>query len=154
MRTTANSRLFFPVAEKTFRNLTKFSTRHPEIRCVAVSHSSQDATEKWVVEVGGEWEVEVLVDYERDLYASWGLGMASTWHVMSPSALYSTYRLGKDEGIWNRAAESGTRWQTSGAFAIDAAGYVRWARVAKSATDLPDFKEALAALETAAKSGP
>ena len=137
------------VAEKTFRNLTQFSTRHPELQCVAVSHSSQDATDKWVVELGGEWDVRVLVDYERDLYAAFGLGVASTWHVMSPRALYATYRLGKDEGIWNRATESGTRWQMGGAFAVDAAGYVRWAKAARAADEVPDLEEAARALKAA-----
>lgn len=113
---------------------------------VAVSHSSPEATERWVVQVGGNWDVSVVVDYERELYAQWGLGVSSTWHVLNPMSLYRTIRLGKDEGIWNRTTESGTRWQTSGAFAVDADGVVRWAKVAATADDLPDLHEALGAL--------
>ncbi|KAH8894778.1 hypothetical protein GQ53DRAFT_642352 [Thozetella sp. PMI_491] len=142
-----------PFAEKTFKSLSKFSSAHPEIHCIAVSHSTQDATDKWVVEVGGEWEISVLVDYERDLYAQWGLGISTTWHALNPWSLYSTYRLGKEEGIWNRATESGTRWQTSGAFAVDAAGIVRWAKVARTADDVPNLEDARKALE-AAKAAP
>ncbi len=121
--------------------------RYPEIQCVAVSHSSQDATDQWVVELGGEWEARVVVDYERDVYAAFGLGAASTWHVLNPLSLYATYRLGKDEGIWNRATESGTRWQMGGAFAVDAAGCVRWAQVARTADEVPDLEEAARALK-------
>lgn len=98
------------------------------------------------MQVGGNWDVSVVVDYERELYAQWGLGVSSTWHVLNPMSLYRTIRLGKDEGIWNRTTESGTRWQTSGAFAVDADGVVRWAKVAATADDLPDLHEALGAL--------
>ncbi|RYP81948.1 hypothetical protein DL769_001792 [Monosporascus sp. CRB-8-3] len=113
-----------PFAEKTFKALTALSTHHPGVHFVAVSHASAEATERWVVRVGGNWDVHVVVDYEREL----------------------------DEGIWNRPAESGTRWQTSGAFAVDPpgpgpeGGVVRWAWVATSADDLPDLRAALAAL--------
>ncbi|KAK3357296.1 hypothetical protein B0T25DRAFT_589604 [Lasiosphaeria hispida] len=137
-------------------SLTKLSVRHPEIHCIAVSHSSRAATDAWVVAAGGEWNVEVVVDEARELYAQWGLGATSTWYAMSPWNLYSAYRLGKDEGIWGgdqttRGAvdASGTRWQMGGAFAVDAGGFVRWVKVPSAANDLPNFKEALLALEPA-----
>ncbi|KAK0711318.1 hypothetical protein B0H67DRAFT_602120 [Lasiosphaeris hirsuta] len=102
------------------------------------------------------WNVEVIVDEARELYAQWGLGTTSTWYAMSPWNLYSAYRLGKDEGIWGgdqttRGAvdASGTRWQMGGAFAMDAGGFVRWVKVPSAANDLPNFKEALQALEPA-----
>ena len=134
-----------PVAEKTFRQLTALSAAHGGslVHLVAVSHSSAEATERWVAQVGGHWEVSVVVDEERELYAQWGLGVGSAWHVLGPRALYGALRLGRAEGIWNRPAESGSRWQTSGAFAIDRAGVVRWAHVAASADDLPDLTAAL-----------
>lgn len=110
---------------------------------MAVSHSSPEATERWVVQVGGNWEVEVVVDHERELYAQWGLGTSSTWHVLSPLSLYKTFQLGKQENIWNRATESGNRWQTAGAFGVDADGTVRWVQVAASADDMPNLDEAV-----------
>lgn len=61
-------------------------------------------------------------------------------------ALYSVYRLGADEGIWNRPTESGSRWQKSGAFAVDGDGTIRWRHISKTADDLPDFNAALEAL--------
>jgi len=39
--------------------------------------------------------------------------------------------------------ESGDKWQMAGTFAVDEEGLVRWVRIAKSADDIPDFKEAL-----------
>lgn len=87
--------------------------------------------------------MKVIVDEERELYAQWGLGASSAWHILNPWSMYSVYALGKKEGIWNRPTESGTRWQTSGAFAIDVEGNVVWERVAKAADDVPDFREAL-----------
>lgn len=135
-----------PVAEKTFKALTTISAKHKNIHCVAVSHSSAEATEKWIPQVGGVWGVEVVVDENRDLYAQWGLGISTTWHVLSPRAIYSVFRLGKEEGIWNRPTESGSRWQMSGAFAIDRGGTVRWAHVASSADDIPNLDAGAQAL--------
>lgn len=144
-----------------FRALTHYSTRHPNVHFVAVSHSSSEATERWVIQVGGNWDVEVVIDEERELYARWGLGVASTWHVLSPLVLYRALQLGKQEHIWNRPTESGSRWQTAGAFAIAPrtaappdAGTVRWAHVAGAADDLPDLVQALAAVGVKAKPWP
>lgn len=139
--------------------MTHYSTQHPDVYFVAVSHSSPEATERWVIQVGGNWDVEVVIDEERELYAQWGLGVSNTWHVLSPVVLYKTLQLGKQENIWNRPTESGSRWQTAGAFAISppAAGdaaTVRWAHVASAATDLPDLVQALAALGVKAKPWP
>lgn len=99
-----------------------------------------------MIEVGGNWEVQVIVDYERELYAQWGLGISNTWHVLSPLTLYNTFRLGKDENIWNRATESGNRWQIGGAFSLDTTGTVKWAKPAASADELPDLEAALKSL--------
>jgi hypothetical protein len=60
--------------------------------------------------------------------------------------MYSAFKLAKDEKIWNKGTESGTRWQTAGSFAVDKEGIVRWVKVAKAADDMPDFKEGLVAL--------
>ncbi|POR37119.1 Uncharacterized protein TPAR_02616 [Tolypocladium paradoxum] len=139
-----------PFAEKTFKALTAVSDKHKNVvHCIAVSHSSAEATERWVPQVGGVWQTDIIVDEGRDLYAEWGLGLSSTWHVISPFALYSAYRLGADEGIWNRPTESGSRWQTSGAFAVDEDGTVRWEHVSSTAADLPNFGAALEALGVA-----
>ncbi|KAJ4391766.1 hypothetical protein N0V93_005386 [Gnomoniopsis smithogilvyi] len=135
-----------PFAEKSFRALTAFSTIHAgSIHCIAISHSSRQHTEAWVPQVGGEWEVEVIVDEEREIYAAWGLGLSSYWHV-GPMSFFNAMSLGKSEGIWNRTTESGTKWQIGGAFAVDRAGKVRWVSVAKTASDIPDLNAALKAL--------
>lgn len=135
-----------PFAEKTFKTLTALSTANPEIRCVAVSQSSGPETDAWVVEVGGEWEAHVIVDESRDLYKLWGLGQTSTWHAYSPWTVWSAVKLGREEGIWNREQQTGSRWQQGGAFAVDSSGFVRWAKPAQSAEEVPSFKEALRAL--------
>ncbi|KAL3959083.1 hypothetical protein ACCO45_007245 [Purpureocillium lilacinum] len=111
-----------PFAEKTFKSLTAISDQHKDdLHCVAVSHSSAEATERWVPQVGGAWQTDVVVDEGRDVYAKWGLGLS-------------------------KPTESGSRWQTSGAFAVDADGTIRWAHVSSAANDLPDFNAALDAL--------
>ncbi|OAA46660.1 Thioredoxin-like fold protein [Beauveria brongniartii RCEF 3172] len=131
-----------PFAEKVFKKLSALSHKQPDIHCIAVSHSSAVATEKWIPQVGGAWSTDVVIDERRDLYAQWGLGLSSVWHMSGPSVLYSVYRLGTDEGVWNRPTESGTRWQIGGAFAVDEGGVVRYAHVAKAADDIPDLEAA------------
>jgi hypothetical protein len=151
MRQDEHADIVFQVAEKTFKNLTALSERYGNVHCVAVSHSSREATERWIPQVGGVWQTAVIVDENRDLYAKWGLGLSSTWHAFNPMALYSVYRLGADEGIWNRPTESGSRWQKSGAFAVDEDGIVRWQHISNTADDLPNFDAALEALGIALK---
>ncbi|KEY64315.1 hypothetical protein S7711_06359 [Stachybotrys chartarum IBT 7711] len=136
-----------PFAEKTFKALSTISSElSDQIQCVAVSHSSPAATERWIPHVGGTWGVDVVVDEERDLYAQWGLGLATTWQTVGPSTIYSVFRLGLDEGIWNRPAESGTRWQKGGAFAVDGSGIVKWAHISPTADSVPDLGAAVKAL--------
>ncbi|KAL1871710.1 hypothetical protein VTK73DRAFT_1931 [Phialemonium thermophilum] len=135
-----------PFAAKTFKLFTQFSNDHRDVNCIAVSHSSQTVTDQWIVDLGGEWEVTVLVDEDRDLYAQWGLGIASTWQTLNPRTIYSAYSLARNEGIYETATGSGSKWQTGGAFAIDSDGVVRWVKVATAADDIPDFGDALKAL--------
>lgn len=93
----------FLVAEKTFRSLAALSEDRPELTCIAVSQASREVTDLWVADIGGAWEVEVVADPERGLYARWGLGLNTSWQMFNPRALYATYALGRDEGIWSRA---------------------------------------------------
>ena len=100
--------------------------------------------------LGGAGNVRVIIDPERELYAQWGLGVSSLWHVLSPWSMWSVYKLGKEEGIWNRPTESGSRWQMSGAFGVDKEGVVRWGGRAQQADWIPDFEEAVTVLENSA----
>jgi hypothetical protein len=116
---------------------------------VAVSHSDQSATSTWLEAVGGAGTtnpVQIIVDPNRELYAAWGLGTSSYWHVLSPSGLYAVYKLGKARDIWNRPTESGSRWQTAGSFGVDAGGIVRWGGVARRADEVPDWEGAVKAV--------
>ncbi|KAJ7073253.1 hypothetical protein B0H15DRAFT_793093 [Mycena belliarum] len=132
-----------PFAEKTFKNLRATAAGAPGIRFVAVSHSDRDATDRWLEAVGGKGEVEIIVDPEREIFAQWGLGLSSFWHFLSPPGLWAAYRLGKDEGIWNGPTESGNRWQTSGCFAMDREGIVRWGGAMQRADEIPNLAEAV-----------
>ncbi|KAM7194995.1 hypothetical protein V8F20_007721 [Naviculisporaceae sp. PSN 640] len=172
-----------PFAEKTFRLLTAFSNHNKkDIHCIAITQaSSQQVTDEWVIANGGEWDVEVLTDSSRELYAQWGLGLASSWwKVFGPVQLAEAYKLGVHEGIWGTGAvapslmtrsnsdsgspnqttntehaegdeSGGNKWQMGGVFAVDEEGIVRWAHVETSASDIPDFKQAKEALEEAAR---
>jgi hypothetical protein len=112
MLLVAPANLLSPVAEKTFQSLLKAAGKNPDVNFIAVSHSDQEATDKWIIAVGGEWDTHVIVDAEREVYAQWGLGVSSAWHVLNPWSMYSVWKLGKQENIWNKPTESGSRWQT------------------------------------------
>ncbi|KAF2807979.1 uncharacterized protein BDZ99DRAFT_510065 [Mytilinidion resinicola] len=132
-----------PFAEKTFISLRKTAEAHPDMRFIAVSHSDQESTDKWLNAVGGADRVNVIVDPDRELFGRWGLGVSSFMHVLNPAGLWSVYRLGKEENIWNRPTESGSRWQTSGSFAVDGEGKVKWGGPAQRADEIPSFEEAV-----------
>jgi hypothetical protein len=112
MLLVAPANLLSPVAEKTFQSLRNAAGKNPDVNFIAVSHSDQEATDKWIIAVGGEWDTHVIVDAEREVYAQWGLGVSSAWHVLNPWSMYSVWKLGKQENIWNKPTESGSRWQT------------------------------------------
>ena len=135
-----------PFAEKTFLLLRSSALSHLDVTFIAVSHSDQASTDRWVEVIGGAGKVHVIVDSERDDYADWGLGISSFWHVLNPAGMWNAYKLGKEEGISVRPTESGSRWQTSGSFAVDGQGIVRWGQAAPSADWIPDFEEAVNAI--------
>ncbi|RMY50286.1 hypothetical protein D0864_14584 [Hortaea werneckii] len=159
-----------PFAEKTFLNLRETAREHrgsggggsgDSIDFIAISHSSAAATETWLQslpQAGSEpRNLRVVVDEDREIYRAWGLGVAGYAHVLSPSALGEVWRLGSEEGIWNRPTESGSRWQVSGFFAVGVDGkgggdgegdgmVVKWGRAAERADDVPDFEEGVRAL--------
>lgn len=124
-----------------------------------------------MADVGGAWETEVVADPERSLYARWGLGLNTSWQMFNPRALYATYALGREEGIWSQAwggrkkvpvpaanaasgsgpgsstgtgtSATGNKWQMGGAFAVDVAGGVRWVHVPQASEDIVDFDPVL-----------
>ncbi|KAJ7210548.1 hypothetical protein GGX14DRAFT_626054 [Mycena pura] len=131
-----------PFAEKTLKSLRAAAAGNTGIRFVAVSHSDRSATDRWLAAVRGDG-IEVICDPDRNVFAQWGLGVSSLAHFLRPAGIWAGYRLGRDEGIWNRPVESGTRWQTSGSFAVDAAGTVRWGGAMRRADEIPDFEAAV-----------
>ena len=54
-----------------------------------------------IVQVGGEWEVQMVPDPKRELFHAWGLGLGSTWYTLNPVAMWHAFKLGgTEEGIW------------------------------------------------------
>ncbi|KAH7091023.1 hypothetical protein FB567DRAFT_558051 [Paraphoma chrysanthemicola] len=138
-----------PFAEKTFINLRALAPAHPHIQFVAVSHSDQAATDRWLAALPDpskniQPNLRIIVDAEREAYGAWGLGTSSFWHVLG--SVPSVSKLDKEEGIKVRSTESGNRWQTAGNFGVDAQGIVRWSRKDERADDMPDFNEGISAI--------
>ncbi|KAJ5709493.1 hypothetical protein N7493_010827 [Penicillium malachiteum] len=144
---------YHEVAEASFLAMRKAAAQQPDINFISISHSDQQSTEKWLEAVGGSSEkgssesVSVVVDADREVYARWGLGTVSWGHVLNPLGILAILKMGKETGIWNRPTESGSRWQGSGHWAVDAEGYVRWGGPATTAVDVIDITGALDALQ-------
>jgi hypothetical protein len=70
--------------------------------------------------IGGAWAVTVIVDEDREVYASWGLGVSTTYHLLNPWTQVAMRKLGTQEGLWAREVDpSGNRWQVGGAWSAD-----------------------------------
>ncbi|KAL7898709.1 hypothetical protein HDV63DRAFT_359360 [Trichoderma sp. SZMC 28014] len=183
-------------AQKTFLTLRTIANRHAgSITCIAISHASARATSKWIDMLGGAWNVQIVIDQERAIYAAWGLGVASSlWYCLGPTAQVQAWketgwlgekvasaidgRRGREEerrvekiltprkkggaaatvatavgnssksgdqsmavNENNPSTELGSKWQESGAFAIDGTGTVVWGGKAVRADDVMDLEE-------------
>lgn len=88
--------------------------------------------------LGGAWNVQVLIDEERALYAAWGLGLSTVWEYFNPTTQGAAWRekgwLGaKVAGSVRQGGEGeqggvgmGNKWQQGGAWAVDGNGVVVW----------------------------
>ncbi len=45
--------------------------------------------------LGGAWNVQVVIDEDRAVYAAWGLGLGSVWYVFNPTSQIAGF---KDKG--------------------------------------------------------
>lgn len=136
------------VTEKLFLQLRSLANRHTSIRFVAISHCTQQSTDDWIRKLGGAWNVDVVVDQSRELYALWGLGISNWGHVLNPRNGYNQYMLGKKEGVWGQpgVGEGGCRWQIGGAYAADAQGIVKWGGPMKSVDEAVPLEDGIKAL--------
>jgi hypothetical protein len=131
------------VTEKLFLYMRSLANRHTSIHFIAVSHCTQQATKDWVNKVGGAWNIDVVVDEKREIYALWGLGMSSYAHLLNPRNGFNQIMLGKNEGVWGQqVGEGGNRWQTGGAFAVDERGVVTWGGPMKSVDEVIPLEHA------------
>lgn len=133
-----------PFAESTARMLREAAAAEPGIQFVAVSHAPTAATARWRDAVGGLDGVRLLIDDQRVHYATWGLGRTGLGHFAGRRSLAEVARLART-GIRNRHPD-GTRWQRAGTFALDEDAIVRWRHVPEHAGDVPDLREAIAAV--------
>lgn len=164
------------VAQKTFLNFRTLANKHAaSATFIAVSHATRPATDKWLNLLGGAWTVNIIIDEDRAIYAAWGLGLSSVWSMLNPATQRQAWRekgwLGdqvttsiqrtatatatlahnvndSDSDSDNGLAVNpmGNKWQTAGAFAVDASGYVVWAAKAASADDILDLDGAVNSL--------
>lgn len=130
-----------------------------------MSHSSNQATKKWIDLLGGAWNVQVIIDEDREIYAAWGLGLGNTWYLFNPTTQIQGWKekgwLGEkvagdierkgiqpsrttkiddddDDGV---STVMGNKWQEAGAFAIDGTGTVIWGNKALRADDIMNLDD-------------
>ena len=135
------------VTEKLFLQLRSLANRHTSVHFIAVSHCSQKATDDWLSKLGGAWNVDVIVDPTRELYALWGLGISNWGHLLNPRNGYNQIMLGKNEGVWGQEiGEGACRWQVGGCFAVDERGNVKWGGPMASVDEALELEQGIKAL--------
>lgn len=142
-----NSNIFV-VAEKIFVKLRDAAEKNQDIHCVAVSHSDQASTDKWLQDVGGSGKIQVIVDHDRQIFSEYGLGPSSFWAVLNPWSMANAMTIGKQEGFDIRPTESGSRWQTAGMFAANGSGKLTYSHRANTSDDLGDLEAALKSVKS------
>ncbi|KAG8868497.1 hypothetical protein FRB97_002343 [Tulasnella sp. 331] len=84
--------------------------------------------------------------HPHTLYSNWGISQLTASSLLGHSVIANVAKLAKEQGIKNTTTH-GSRWLSSGAFAVDERGTIAWSHVAKSADDVSDLKAAVAALK-------
>ncbi|KAI4641609.1 hypothetical protein J4E93_007706 [Alternaria ventricosa] len=136
-----------PFSEKLFLTLRTLANKHTSIHFVAISHCTPAATTEWVKKLGGAWNVDVVVDQDRELYALWGLGIATWGHVLHPRNGYNQVMLRKNEGVWGQlVGEGACRWQVGGSYSVDGRGVVTWGGPMQSADEAIPFEHGVMSL--------
>jgi peroxiredoxin len=126
-----------PFAEATARDLVRAAAEYPDVQWIAVTHASQEPTDRWCAAVGLGGGVHVIADPDRSLYATWGVGPTGLRHFAGRRSLTAVAALAR-QGIRNRHPH-GSRWQGAATFAVDADGILRLTHFPAHAGDLPDL---------------
>lgn len=84
------------------------SDKNKDVNFVAVSHSDVESTEKWVIAVGGKWDVNIVVDSERDCIHNgpWVSRASTTFSILSPCIQHGSWASKKTFGTSLRRAEA------------------------------------------------
>ena len=130
-----------PFAEATVRQLRRLAGQYPEVQCILVSHGDGAVRARWLEKVGGAEGLTVVDDPERGLYGAFGVGYAGAGHFLGLRSLLGVVGLWF-KGVRNRNA-SGTRWQKSATFLLDASRTVLWSHTAAHAADVPHLAPVL-----------
>ena len=157
----------------TFLRLHSFALQNPDIYCIAISHSDRISTVNWIESLqlpnsNGQATAShftappdaitetrrslppnlyLISNPDRTLFGRYGLGTSSLGHVLSPSGLAAVIKLGREDGIWNKPTESGSRWQTAGAFAVSSDTRIVWSWIARRADDMANLQDAFEAIK-------
>ncbi|CCG81690.1 Predicted protein [Taphrina deformans PYCC 5710] len=128
-----------PFSEKAFKQLRAVAGAYGDkLNYFVVSHASKADTNEWVAALGGAGQIEVLIDTSREVYGRWGLGLTGVSHTFGWSALSQVVALAWNESIYNRPTK-GTRWQSSGFFAVSSDSKVVYTKAAENAADIPNL---------------
>jgi hypothetical protein len=130
-----------PFAEATVKSMRSWAVLYPDIDFIAVTHGDSLITENWLAKIGGHTGLIHIHDSDRVLHGQWGIGFSERQHFTGLATLAAVFML-LFQGIRNRE-DTGTRWQRSATFFIDANNKVIWRHVANSAHELPPIKNVI-----------
>ncbi|KAG8979576.1 hypothetical protein FRB93_010113 [Tulasnella sp. JGI-2019a] len=141
-----------PFCQETIQDIYPIAKENRDIRFFLVSQSDTEDVEVYLDNVPTTRLLSldnitiVSSPPPHTLYSTWGISQLTFTSLFSPSGISSAIKLRKERGIKNTETH-GSRWLSSGAFAVDQAGKVVWTHVARSADDVSDLKAAVASLK-------
>lgn len=134
-----------PFAELTLLEACRAADEYPDVEFIVVTQGNWGESRDWARRVGGLGRIHMFPDPDRRIFAAWGLGLSDVRHFAGLAPLRAVTELYRSTGIRNRHP-IGTRWQTGGAFAVDADGFFRFVHVDEHAGDCVDLDLAVASL--------
>lgn len=130
-----------PFAEYAVKQLSALAEQNPELNVIAILHGDADVAYQWLERIGASTKLQVILDEQRRLYGSWGIGYVKTRTLLHPAVLPRLLVL-LAKGIRNRDA-SGTRWQEQGFFLVDSEGSILWQHRPAHVGEVPDLHKIL-----------
>ncbi|KAG8845352.1 hypothetical protein FRB96_002552 [Tulasnella sp. 330] len=141
-----------PFCQVTIQDMYTLAHENDDIHFFLVSQSDTETVDSYLDHLAiTKWFPHITITtvpspHPHTLYSNWGISQLTASSLLGHSVIANVAKLAKEQGIKNTTTH-GSRWLSSGAFAVDERGTIAWSHVAKSADDVSDLKAAVAALK-------